>query len=391
VYGLNVGVIGGGLGGLAVAIALQRAGHQPTVFEQTDEFRPVGAGISLWPNGVKVLNLLGLGDRVAAAAGRMDRMRYADRHGEVLTDFSLLPLYDDVGQRAWPLPRSELQEMLLESVGPDRVRFGQRCVSVSSEGGSARASFADGSTYEFDLVVAADGTHSALRAWVAGRALDRQYVGYVNFNGIASPDLSIAPAGTWVTWVGEGKRASVMPCGAGQAYTFFDLPMAYENAVAPNEDRPAVLDELRSGFSGWAKPVQGLIGSLDPARVNRVLISDLPPVERWHRDRVVLLGDSVHAMAPDLGQGGCQALEDGLVLAHYLTSTNSSVEDALRRYQAERQPRTSEIVRRARKRAALTHGLDGAPTEQWYAELAIETGEGIIAGLLESVVTGPCR
>jgi FAD-dependent urate hydroxylase len=223
---------------------------------------------------------------------------------------------------------------------------------------------------------------------VTGEKIDRQYLGYVNFNGIITSDDAVAPATSWITWVGEGKRASVMPVGGGRSYAFFDLPMPAEVAepagVAP-------VEELRKGFAGWAPPVMRLIDNMDPARTNRVLIHDLPTVNCWHRSRVVLLGDAVHTMAPDLGQGGCQALEDGLVLAHYLTSTDVSVPDALARYATERRPRTAEIVRRARKRAAVTHGFDPEATGQWYRELAVETGANVIAGLAESVVTGPCR
>src|SRR6202034_376236 len=99
------GIVGGGLGGLAAAIALEQTGQQPTVFEQTDVFGPVGAGISLWPNGVKVLSLLGLGPDLKERGGQMERMAYSNSDGKELTNFSLLPLYSTVGQRAWPLPR----------------------------------------------------------------------------------------------------------------------------------------------------------------------------------------------------------------------------------------------------------------------------------------------
>jgi FAD-dependent urate hydroxylase len=180
-----------------------------------------------------------------------------------------------------------------------------------------------------------------------------------------------------------------MPVGADGLYTFFDVPAPFEEAS--DLDRPAPTNELRKAFAGWAPAVQRLIGSLEPSRVNRVLIYDLPTLPKWHRGRVVLIGDAGHAMSPDLGQGGCQALEDALVLVHYLTSTNRSVPDALGRYQQERLPRTAEIVRRARKRAALTHGLDPSATQAWYRSLRHQTGEGIIAGLVESVASGPCR
>ncbi|HEY3809850.1 MAG TPA: FAD-dependent urate hydroxylase HpxO [Acidimicrobiales bacterium] len=388
-YGLNVAVVGGGLGGLATALALRNAGHHPVVYEQTPEFRPVGAGISLWPNGVKVLNLLGLGEQLATLSGQMEKMAYADASGDPLTMFSLAPVYDTVGQRAWPVARAALQDLLVRAVGPERIRLGTRAVAVDSDAEAARVCFDDGSRVRADLVVAADGTHSILREWVVGRPVPGTYVGYVNYNTITACDDRICPPHTWLTWVGDGQRASVMPVGGDSLYTFFDVPAPLE--VANAAERPAPIDELRKAFAGWAPAVQHLLGGLDAGRVNRVLIYDLPTLPTWHRGRVVLIGDAGHAMSPDLGQGGCQALEDALVLVHYLTSTNRSVPDALARYQQERLPRTAEIVRRARNRAALIHGSDPPATQAWYRSLRHETGEDIIAGLVESVASGPCR
>jgi FAD-dependent urate hydroxylase len=381
--GLRVGIVGGGLGGLAAAIALEQTGQQPTVFEQTDVFGPVGAGISLWPNGVKVLSLLGLGPDLQSLGGQMERMAYSTSEGKELTNFSLLPLYSAVGQRAWPLSRAALQDLLVAKVGEDRIYFGARCAGVRATGEGPVIRLADGSEHAFDVVVAADGTHSPLREWVAGEPVERQYVGYINFNGIALHDPAFGPETTWRTWVGEGKRASVMPVGGRHVYAFFDLP--YEG------ERPAYPGELEAGFEGWDPAVQHLIASIRSGTVNRVGIYDVPPLVSWQRDGVVLLGDSAHGMAPDLGQGGCQALEDALVLAHFLSSTDVSVPDALRRYEFERRPRTTEIVRRARKRAGITHGLDWDATRAWYDELAAEDGSRVIVGLVESVVTGPCR
>lgn len=381
--GLQVGIVGAGLGGLAAGIALSRTGQQVTLFEQTEVFGPAGAGISLWPNGVKVLSLLGLGPDLARLGGRMERMAYSTAGGKELTDFSLEPLYRTVGQRAWPLSRTALQSLLVARLGADRIRFSAHCRScvVTADGPAIRLS--DGSEHVFDLVVAADGTHSPLRSWVAGAPVGRQYVGYVNFNGIVPCDPALGPETTWRTWVGDGKRASVMPIGDGQLYAFLDLPL--------DEERPGRPAELEDGFAGWDTAVSHLIRLLGAGRINRVGIYDVPPLTSWRRDGVVLLGDSAHGMAPDLGQGGCQALEDALMLAHFLSTTDVSVADALRRYEDERRPRTDEIVRRARKRAGITHGLDPAATQAWYDELAEEDGSRVIAGLVESVVTGPCR
>lgn len=318
----------------------------------------------------------------------MDHMSYADAEGRLLTEFSLEPLYAATGQFARPLARAALQEALLDAAGPGLVHLGRSCVGVDSDGHGAVVHLSDGTSFECDLVVAADGTHSAIRSWVVGHSVQRQYVGYVNFNTIVPDDRLPCPPNTWRTWLGEGKRASVMPCGHGSSYAFLDVPMPLDEA-ADTVMEPG--EELEMAFGHWGAPVRRLVGAVGEATINRVLIHQLPPVRPWFRDRVVLLGDAVHAMAPDLGQGGCQALEDAVVLAHYLATTDRSVTDALTRYQRERAPRTAEIVRRARKRSDLTHAVDRAATQAWYRSLDGDTGEGIVAGLVESVLTGPCR
>src|ERR1700678_3201719 len=114
--GLRVAIVGGGIGGLSAALSLHRFGHHPVLVEQTRQLRPVGAGISLWPNGIKVLNLLGLGPKIAAIGGTMERMAYADRDGRALLDFTLSDLYERVGERARPVARAHLQDLLIREV-----------------------------------------------------------------------------------------------------------------------------------------------------------------------------------------------------------------------------------------------------------------------------------
>lgn len=379
---------GGGLGGLAAAIALRASGHDPVVFERSVEFRPVGAGISLWPNGVKALALLGLHEGLEALGGRLERMGYSDALGEVLTEFDLTPLYREVGERAWPISRADLQDLLVGALGGERIRFGTSVVGVACREDKVIVSCEGADDLECDLVVAADGTHSAIRDWVVGKPVARQYVGYVNYNTVVSgADLPVAE-GTWMTFVGAGKRASVMPCGPGRSYVFFDIPMA-EDVAGSGGGR--VIDELYLAFGHWGPPVRRLLDVAAEAVVNRVAIHEVPSLPRWRRERVVLLGDSAHAMAPDLGQGGCQALEDAIVLVRHLAASGDSVPEALERYEAERRARTAEISRRARKRSDITHAVEPAITEAWYRSLRHEDGEGVIAGLVESVVTGPCR
>jgi FAD-dependent urate hydroxylase len=187
--------------------------------------------------------------------------------------------------------------------------------------------------------------------------------------------------------VGEGKRASLMPVGPDRQYFFFDVPLPLDEV---DDDRD-VQTQLKGHFEGWAPAVHELIDRLDPAGVARIPIHDHEPLDRMARGRVALLGDSAHATAPDLGQGACQAMEDAMVLANYVTTTTLGVPDALTRYSAERTPHIAEIMRRARQRARLTHNFDPVATAAWYDELKAETGENILAGLAKSVVGGPWR
>jgi FAD-dependent urate hydroxylase len=381
---LEVVVVGAGIGGLTAAAALQRDGHRVQVVDQVRELRPVGAGISLWSNGVKVLNALGLGEQIAAVGGTMDDVAYLSKDGTPLCSFSLDPLVVRVGQRPYPVRRADLQHLLVEAVGADRIQLGERCVAVEEHDHGVEVVMDDGQRHGADLVVAADGTHSRLREGVVGRAVEREYVGYQNWNGLVAEGLG--GPNEWTMYVGDAQRVSTMPVRDG-FYFFFDVVMP-DAVVEPGRDAKAVLGEE---FGGWAPAVADLVDRIDPATTANVAIHTHEPIDRLARGRVAILGDAAHTTAPDLGQGGCQAMEDALVLAHYLRTTNVGVEDALARYSCERAPRTAEVVRRARQRADLTHGRDPALTDAWYRELATETGEHVIDGICRTIEAGPCR
>lgn len=383
---LKVVIIGAGIGGLTAGIALRQAGYEVEIYDKVKELRPAGAGISLWSNGVKVLNRLGLGEKIASIGGLMDRMEYRSFRGELLNDIDLMPLVEEVGQRPYPVARADLQNMLLQSY-PGLVKLNSKCIGVESDEKSVTAIFEDGHRATGDLVIAADGIHSILRKYVLGKEVQPNYGSYVNWNGLVSASEDLAPKNTWVIYVGEHKRASMMPVAGDRFYFFFDMPLPKEKAAQPGEVR----SDLTHFFTGWAEPVQTLIQRLDPLKTNRVLIHDLGPLDCMVRGRVALLGDSAHATCPDLGQGGCQAMEDGLVLSEYLLTTNLGVEYALKRYEMERKERTKAVVQKARKRAEMIHGKDPAVTQQWYEQLARENPTDVTKAISNVIMAGPLR
>jgi FAD-dependent urate hydroxylase len=389
---MKVIVVGAGIGGASAAIALARLGHDVTVYDQMTENRPVGAALSLWSNGVKVLNWLGLGAEVAAIGGRMDDMAYLDGHtGETLCRFSLAPVTTATGQQPYVVSRAELQALLMERFGLDRIRLGARLVGLADDGATVTATFADGSTAAADMLIAADGARSQARDHVTtaaggGPRIERTYAGYVNFNGLIPIDEVIGPATQWTTYVAEGKRCAVMPVAGGRFYFFVDVP---QPAGRPY-DRAEGKRPLQEAFAGWAPGVRRLIDTIDPdASLNRVEIWDVDPFHTWVRGRVALLGDAAHTTSPDIGQGACSALEDTFALAISLATHTQGIEDALLRYQKIRSARAADLVLRARRRCRETHAFDPAATRAWYDRLRAEDGSEIVQGIIGNIVGSP--
>ncbi len=384
-YNLKAIIIGAGIGGLTTAIALKRAGYQIEVYDRVKELRPVGAGISLWSNGVKVMNWLGLGDEIHKIGGEMNRMTYLSKENELLNDIDLLPLIDQVGQRPYPVSRSELQSMLLEQLGKEHVTLETKCIGAKEEGNQVTAIFEDGSTATGDVLIAADGVRSVLRNYVTQQKPEPRYADYVNWNGLVDATPELADKHSWVIYVGDGKRASMMPVGGDRFYYFFGVPMEKGTVVEPQDRR----DELAKLFQGWPEPVQNLIQQLNPLETNRLEIHDLDPLEKLARGRVVLVGDAGHATTPTLGQGGCQAMEDAEILCRYLVTTNISVEDALQRYEAARKERTARLVLKARQRADTIYGKEMELTQQWYESLKEEEEEDVTNAIAKIILGGP--
>lgn len=385
---MKVIVIGAGIGGTSAALALQKLGHEVVVYDRMRENRPVGAALSLWSNGVKVLNWLGLGPQVAALGGQMDDMAYYDGHtGDELCRFSLAPVTEQTGQRPYPVARADLQQLMMDAVGPAHIQLGKQLTGVSESDGVVTATFTDGSTDTADLLIGADGARSLVRDYVTeptGIRPERTYSGYVNYNGLVAADERIGPLDQWTTYVGDGKRCAVMPVAGDRFYFFVDVP----GPSGVVEDRMAALE---AAFGSWGAPgVRALLDGIDPDEsLNRVEIWDIDPFDTWVRGRVAILGDAAHNTAPDIGQGACSALEDSFALGIVFATTTLSVEDSLKRYERIRTERAGDLVLRARKRAHETHAFDVAATQAWYDGLRREDGTGVIRGIVGNIEGSP--
>ncbi len=332
---LNVGIIGGGIGGVAAAVALQRAGIDTTVYERAPELREVGAGMMLWPNATRVLKELGLLKRVSACSGPNQHFLVRSSAGAVLMDIGL-------GQFEVPAlctRRSDLLDALLSALPRERIRLGHELTRLEQLKSGVRVHFANGCVEEHDAVIGADGIRSRVRAELFGIS-DPVYRGYTIWRGVAAcASRAIRRGYNSETW-GHGSRFGILDIGQGK-FTWYATANTPACAAGPVEQRR---NELVWRFAAWHDPIPALIEGAESILENGAY--DLPPLPRWTAGRVTLLGDAAHPCTPNLGQGGCMALEDALVVAKCI-SRESSIQCALRRYESLRRRRTRHIQQRS--------------------------------------------
>lgn len=396
---MKVIIIGAGIAGLSSGILLTRQGHECHVYENAVEILPIGAAISLHSGGVRCINAMGFKDELDAMGGHLERMCYRDgATGEDLTNFPLDEVYQFAGTRTYPVSRAKLQAFLMqkyEEISGFKVQLGHQCVDASEENNIVTVTFANGTVVAGDLCIGADGVHSVIRKFIYQQLEltlpPRRYVGYVNFNTLvdAVPDW---PHDQWTIYVGEGKRASLMPIDDNKFYCFLDVPMDSTDAIIPfPPNRDLFRPELDKAFATFPQPVKDLINAIDVNKLNRVPMHDMDPIIKAYNGRFVLVGDAKSVMTPDLGSAGALALEDCVYLARQLQVNSISLENALARYESVRLPRSHEFLKRCRERADMLHGTgDKSLTEEFYASLRHpDTTKNIIAGLKKNAIGGP--
>ncbi|MGE3804844.1 MAG: FAD-dependent monooxygenase [Gemmataceae bacterium] len=334
-------IIGGGIGGLAAARALQLVGFDAVVCERAPEIREVGAGISLWPNAMTALRRLGLEQPVQAAGYAFHKGQSLDPRGQLLDEMDFTELFRRAGASSVCIHRAELQRILLESVDRARVHAGRECVSIASTARSVTARFADGQEERADLLIGADGIHSVVRRDLFGETPTR-YAGYVAWRGIVASDPPGLPAQTSQVCLLPGGHAGALRIGGGRVYWF-----AARNLRDPEPSGQPVKDEVRGFLASCCAPFQELAAATDETALLRGAILDRPASWPWGNGPVTLLGDAIHATTPNLGQGACQALEDAVVLADALRRAES-LEAGLRDYEARRHERTAMVIRNSR-------------------------------------------
>ncbi|MFO1209147.1 MAG: FAD-dependent monooxygenase [Amaricoccus sp.] len=359
--GLDVAVIGAGIGGLAAAVALARRGARVRVLERAPALGEVGAGLQIGPNGVAVLAALGLAPAAAALASAPAAVELRDhRDGRLVVR---LPLGDAFvaryGRPYWQFHRADLLALLADAAAAAGVEVltGTRVEAVVAKGSGVRIE-TDGATCTAAVAVAADGLRSAVRAaHLAGQA--PRFTGHVAWRGLVPADrVDAPPAATQVT-LAPGRHTVSYPLRGGRLVNLVAIEerAAWQPEGWATEDDPA---NLRRAFAGWPGAAGALLGAVDQCFLWGLF--DHPPLPAWTSGRIALLGDACHPMLPFLAQGATMALEDAWVLADALDGA-ATPEAGLAAYAARRIARATRVQRAAAGAGRLYHlrpGLAGA-------------------------------
>lgn len=380
---IDIAVIGGGIGGLALALALRARGVTVEVFEQADELREVGAAVALAANGSRVLQRLGLGDELTEVSTVPTALLYRNwRSGRRTAGH---PVGEDYPRRFgapfWGIHRADLQRALSAAWGTERLHLGRCLSNVTAGPAGVDLEFSDGQSVRAGLVVGADGVRSTVRRYVSGD--EPVYSGTSGFRGLvptaAVPSLPDPAAVQF--WV--GPRAHLLHYLVGDTVNFLAVLDGPERWAFPTGQTEAAPGTLATAFAGWHPAVLEMITAVPQSP--RWGLFALVPQHRWSRGRAVLLGDAAHAMLPHHGQGANQTIEDTAVLAHCLAEVGPAGHDAaLRRYERLRRARTRAVQRASWDTSAALHLPDGP------AALARdETLRGLDGGSAGSTATRP--
>lgn len=344
---MEIGILGGCIAGLSVALALRQQGYSPRVYERRTAPATMGAGVTLWPNASFVLQELGLLQDVEAIAGQPLSTRRQDAVGNALGGIDIALLNSTMGYPSYTVLRRDLQQVLLEHAARTGipVEFGHRAVAIELDAhGKAVAHFESGASIRPDLLIGADGRmESVARQFVAG---DNRpvYQGFVNWIGVAQAPHALVDDMAIQDFWGVGERFGCVPIRPDLVY----WAAAQARPLSEALPCPDMRQEIEQLFAQWPEPVTRIIRATPESAIRLIAVHDLEPLQTWSRANVLRLGDAAHAPLPTSGQGACQALEDAWHLARCLKGASGGLDEVFKEFTRIRGPKTARLAEQGR-------------------------------------------
>ncbi len=359
-------IIGGGIAGLSAAIALQKVGIECKVYEKAPEIRAVGAGIVMASNALQVFGNLGLAENIINAGAALAEFTISNEKFQPIQNMSQNWIREKYGFGNIAIHRADLQKVLIEALGKEHLLLGKDFDYFEQAEKKVTAFFKDGSMVAGKFLLGADGIHSAVRHQLFPN-IPYRYTNQTCWRGITNipvPDfLQNKAIEAW----GNQRRFGIVPVNKEKIYWFAVL-----TEKPGGKDEPSRLKEhLKEIFSSFHPYVKELIGETPLDQIIRNDLYDFKPIKKWHNGRVSLIGDAAHATTPNMGQGGCQAVEDAWALFNIFSQTKIP-EIAFERFRKKRFAKTSKITNQSFFLGEMAHWKYGRSIRNAFLKLMPE-------------------
>ena len=392
---MNIGILGGGIGGLSVAIALKQKGFDVEVYERHSQPTEIGAGIVCWPNASFVLEQLGVLHQVAKVSGLLGSMDRFSSKGEPLGSLDIVKLNELMSYPSYSIIRKDLMRILTQRALELNItiHYQHNITSlVKNENDKVTVKFSNNKQIEPDVIVGADGRmNSFARHYVNGQNTPI-YQGFINWIGVFESDVKLFTKLSVADYWGVGERFGIVPVSKTKAYWAAGITSQNIGNNVPE----LYHSELTSRFSGWPDPITKIIAETPLSTMKKIYVHDHDNINTWHKDNVILLGDAAHSALPTSGQGACQALEDAWHFANCLTEYTDNLSNTFHQYTHLRLQKTSAITMGGRQLASSIFNQDLAFCKQRdiaskntnYTDLVTGMAKGWMSGLpIGSLIT----
>ncbi len=334
-------ISGGGIGGLSVAVALQKLGYTIKVYEAAAEYLPVGAGLILSINAMKAYEVIGIADSIKAVGRVINEAQVCTQYGKVLAGSNFKTIGQKYGTSSYAIHRADLHDVLLTNLKADTVVLNKRTHSFSQKEEGVQLNFTDDTQVNARFLIAADGIYSPIRRQLHPNARPR-YSGYTCWRGLCELEYPNYEQHIMTESWGWGERFGIVPLKDGQTYWFMVKNAPARDPLMSAYDK----EKMIQVFSHWHEPVVPLLRATEEVHIIWNDIIDIEPLKEWGKNKVTLLGDAAHATTPNMGQGAAQSIEDAAFLMQCIQKYDAS-ETAFRQYEKLRIPRTNSIIKKS--------------------------------------------
>ncbi len=384
-YQTNVIVVGAGIAGLTSAIGLIAEGIDVILLEKRARSASAGTAVVLWPNGVKILQSLGMSDGLAAIGSPLLNVEVKSIEGASLGVTDVMAFSNDAKAPVYVVDRNQLKELLLSKLPGSSIHFSFSIEQVHSTPNNIKVISSVGDDLSAEILIGADGINSVIRSQYFNKTPPRR-LGVYDWMGITAAIPGISRQGTGLEFLGRGIRAGFMPLRDRHVYFRFTCAL---NSPPPKTE--SYVSFLKQIFSDGDKVIQWYLQQIQDSDITFVEESDIDPLSDWVNGRVCLVGDAAHAMTPALGQGANQSLEDAYVLSKTLAAPDASASELLRNYCFFRNERANDILIRSREKTKLFTRSRSALLDEWYDDMKNLSSKSAMKSLFDLVTNGPLR